>query len=331
MKIAIINCYFGKFPSYFQLWLDSCKFNSKFDFIIFTDIQAENYNIPSNVHIIEKSWDELIKIIQSKFSFKVQIESPYKLTDFKVAYGYIFSEYLEKYDYWGYCDIDLIFGNLSKYIFPRIFQKYEKIYRLGHLTLLENNEKMLKLFTKKGAPFSFEEVFSSKYFYSFDEHAGLMSIAKFNNIREYCEEDMADISCRISRLTVSRQKNYRHQVFYYENGHVFRAYINNSGEVNRDEFVYIHLQKRRMKNEDKNLENGYYILKNEFIKKNEQGIPSFDTVIKLSNYIDDITEKKEMQQYYFLKIKQFFYSSFFEKKIWLKQKYAEKMLNKVGE
>lgn len=322
MKIAIVNCYFGAFPNYFQLWLNSCKFNSDFDFIMFTDESVENYIIPENVHVIKNSWDELKTIIQSKFEFEVQIESPYKLTDFKAAYGYIFSKYLEKYDYWGYCDVDLIFGDLSKFVMPKLYQGYEKIYQLGHLTLLKNNKKLTELFMQNGAPFSYQEVFSNKQFYSFDEHAGLMSISKFNEILEYHAEDMADISCRISRLKASRQKNYQNQVFYYEDGHVLRAYIDDLGEVKTDEFAYIHLQKRKMVNHASS--NMYYIFSNQFVDKTENGTPNINTIKKLSGFQSDWIENKEHKQYYISKLAEFFCSSFAEKRIWIIQKRAER-------
>ena len=322
MKVAIINCYYGTFPAYYQLWLDSCKCNEKFDFFVFTDALVDDYCIPHNVHIVNMKWNNLIDLIQSKFDFQLQIESPYKLTDFKVAYGYIFSEYLKDYDYWGYCDVDLLFGNLSKFLFPLMEQGYEKIYRLGHLTLLKNNNKLTLLFMASGSPFSYKEVFSNKQFYSFDEHAGLMSISRTNGIKEYYKEEMADISCRVSRLTVSRNENYQNQVFFYENGAVYRAYLDAKSIVETDEFVYIHLQKRKMDTMPST--HSFYILSHDFVDKNEIGSPKADTIVQMSGNISRQDEKKERYSFYFQKLRQFLRASFKEKQIWIKQKFAEK-------
>ncbi len=323
MKAAIINCYYGKFPDYFQLWMESCRNMSHFDFFLFTDIEIDNKIIPQNVHVIIKNWEELLIKIQSKFDFKICIESPYKLTDFKVAYGYIFDEELKKYDYWGYCDVDMIFGDLERYLLPRFEENYEKIYRLGHLTLMKNNKKMRELFMQKGGGFSYKEVFSKKECYSFDEHVGLMSITLANGVNEYYIEEMADISCRVSRITVTRQKNYKYQLFYYEDGHVYRAYINENGSVKVDEFSYIHLQKRKMKtiSDSKN----FYILGSGFLKKKELGIPNRETIVSLSEYISSDIEEIEKRQYYKLKIVQFIKCSLKKKEIWIKQKKAERV------
>ena len=45
MKIAIIVPYFGKMPNYFQLFLNSCASNKKFDWLIFSDDKAK-YDYP---------------------------------------------------------------------------------------------------------------------------------------------------------------------------------------------------------------------------------------------------------------------------------------------
>ena len=46
------------------------------------------------------------------------------------------------------------------------------------MTILENTPRIIYLFEKEGGAFKYTEVFSNKEFYSFDEHAGLMSIAR---------------------------------------------------------------------------------------------------------------------------------------------------------
>ena len=39
---------------------------------------------------------EIREKIQSKFDFKISLEEPYKLCDYKPAYGYIFEEFIRK-------------------------------------------------------------------------------------------------------------------------------------------------------------------------------------------------------------------------------------------
>lgn len=319
MKLALLNCYFGTLPNYFELWLQSCATNSDVQFFLITDAKVPE-QIPNNVQIIHMTFANLVKKIQSKFEFKVSIQSPYKLTDFKPAYGYIFKALFEQYDYWEYCDIDLIFGNIMKFIAAPMEQGYEKIYRLGHLTIYKNTERMRKLFSQKGGVFYYREVFSKPEFYSFDEHAGQMLIAKKQGVSEYYQEDMADISCRLKRMTASRHDNYPYQVFYYENGAVYRAYTSN-GAIIIEEFSYIHIQKRKYVYEGK--ETCFYILSDRFLPKHNREHTE-EEIQSLSEYVSKKTDHKQLAAYRANKLYEFIKSTAKEKSIWIRIKISEK-------
>lgn len=319
MKTALLNCYFGQLPGYFALWLQSCAANPTVDFFLITD-NADFENVPENVTIIKMSWEEIVKKIDAQFDFPVAIDSPYKLTDFKPAYGDIFRDLFEGYAYWGYCDLDMIFGDLMKFIKDPIERGMEKIYRLGHLTVYKNTDRMRTLYRQKGASFSYREVFSKPEFYSFDEHAGQMAIALRQGVSEYAREDMADISCRIKRMTASRHINYPYQVFYCENGSVYRAYLDHD-KVYTEEFAYIHLQKRQYQTPDQN--DSYYILSDRFQKK-EPGIPNEEEIRMMSEFIGNEDDRRQLAAYRANKRKGFFFSPFRKKRIWLKIKLAER-------
>ena len=139
MKIAMIVAYFGTLPSYFQVFLDSCRMNRNFDWLIFTNDTTE-YNYPSNVHQIVMSFNECRQAVQKRFSFPVALKTPQKLCDYKCAYGYIFEDYLKDYDWWGHCDLDQIFGDLSVSVTEDRLNTLDKIYSLGHLTLYRNTD-----------------------------------------------------------------------------------------------------------------------------------------------------------------------------------------------
>ena len=80
------------------------------------------------------------------YSFEISLNSPYKLCDFRPAYGDIFQEELQDYDFWGYCDTDLIFGDICKYLTTNILKEYDKIFEYGHLTIFKNNNRMRNLY-----------------------------------------------------------------------------------------------------------------------------------------------------------------------------------------
>ena len=55
--------------------------------------------------------------------FEIVLNEPYDLCDFKVAYGEIFQEYLEPYDFWGFCDCDLIYGDIRHFLTEELLEK----------------------------------------------------------------------------------------------------------------------------------------------------------------------------------------------------------------
>lgn len=72
------------------------------------------------------------------------------MCDFRPFYGRIFKYYLRGYQFWGYCDIDIVFGDLSKVLNEDflsnidIFTAYDKSL-VGHFTVLRNTEEINNL------------------------------------------------------------------------------------------------------------------------------------------------------------------------------------------
>src|SRR5690606_41338474 len=83
MKIALINVYFGELPWYFPYFLFSSGYNPKVDFIIFTDDNTENFEIPKNVKIEEYSIKKFNESASKILGIPIDISTPYKLVRVK--------------------------------------------------------------------------------------------------------------------------------------------------------------------------------------------------------------------------------------------------------
>lgn len=88
-RIAILTCWRGPFPWYFSYFIHSCVYNPTIDFYIITDNQQSIYNKPANVKITYKTLKEIKSTATQKLGFAVNIGYPYKLCDFKPAYGFL--------------------------------------------------------------------------------------------------------------------------------------------------------------------------------------------------------------------------------------------------
>ena len=90
-RACFIIPYFGKLPNYFQLFLNSCAPNKKFDWLIITNDNRE-FSYPKNVKKIFMEWNDFKRFAQKKFKEKLALEYPTKLCDFKPTYGYLFED-----------------------------------------------------------------------------------------------------------------------------------------------------------------------------------------------------------------------------------------------
>jgi hypothetical protein len=161
--------YFGKFKNYFPLFLRSCGMNPEYDWLIVTDQDIEN--APGNVSVVSENFGDFKAEIQSKFDFPISLENPYKLCDFKPAYGYVLESRLAGYDYWGHCDCDMLFGNMPDLLEPLLAKGYDKLFAAGHLTIYRNDyENNRRFMARSGDGLSMHRVaFSRPEIFAFDE------------------------------------------------------------------------------------------------------------------------------------------------------------------
>ena len=108
-SIVIIFPYFGKLPVQYKMWRASALYNKTIDFMFFTDADVEP---AGNIIVHKMKFEEFRQIIQAVFDFPIVLDRPYKLCEYKQAYGYALQKYIPKYDYWGFGDLDLVYGDI---------------------------------------------------------------------------------------------------------------------------------------------------------------------------------------------------------------------------
>ena len=278
--IALIIPYFGRFNNYFHFWLESAKLNPSIDFHIYTDQQLNSID---NIIVHHTTFNELNKKIVHKLSMTLLdngmprinlggAAKPYKLCDYKPVYGIIFDEDLRAYDFWGHCDVDLIFGDIRKFITEDILNKYDRILSHGHFTLYRNNPETDNMFilsrdNEIGIP-SYEEVYTSNKSYCFDEWPGLSKLwSTMKPEKMYDQVIFDDINVYkghfVSNYKVETGATGSNEIFEYANGHLFRHY-SKEGKLGTEETLYAHFQKRNLEVQTSDY-NHYLIVPNKFI------------------------------------------------------------------
>lgn len=149
-KILMIQPYFGVFPVWFSAHLVSCGKNSSINWLFIHD--ADPPFCPfNNIQFVRMSLDDLNRLASEKLGTKIILQRPYKVCDLRPAFGLIFENYLVEYDFWGYFDLDLIWGNVRGFIGDDILDNHDVFsaaFHLirGHFALFRNIEIINHLF-----------------------------------------------------------------------------------------------------------------------------------------------------------------------------------------
>lgn len=142
-SILIIINYFGAWPEWFPIFLESCRANRTVHWLFHTDcaIPAET---PPNVTFSSISLARYYEQVSDSLGISFKPEEPYKICDVRPAYGVIYKNEIQSFDYFGYGDLDVIYGNIRRFYTPDVLthtliSAHGSIVS-GHLTLLRNEE-----------------------------------------------------------------------------------------------------------------------------------------------------------------------------------------------
>lgn len=267
-SIVIIIPYFGKLPTYFTIWLKSVEYNPTVDFKIYTDCKFEGV-LPRNVQIVNITWEELRNKVKRVCGEDIVLHQPYKLCDYRPVYGEIFEEDIQGYTFWGHCDMDLVFGDIRSFLKDEILEKYDRILSRGHFCLYRN-EKHVNLLYKETVKYSginYRDAFSTKYSCHFDEAYNIRNVFETQTYDDICFADIAYQTFQFSLAQEIEGQNAK-QIYKWNKGKLERYYLKN-GNIKTDEFMYIHLQKRKMDSHITGEEDTFLIIPNEFCPNRE--------------------------------------------------------------
>ncbi len=264
-SIVLIIPYFGKLPNYFPVWKQSALANPTVDFLFFTDV--DELQDEANIHTVHLSFEEFREIFQEKFDFPIAMNAPYKTCDFRPAYGYVLKQYIGKYDFWGHCDIDLIFGDIRKFITDDILENHQKILEHGHFTLYRNDEETNTVFMRCPGygDYDYRKVFTSDESMYFDEALGMQLITQRQQTITYDNQ-------QIFFDVLAGQKPFQHLnpydgvvIFRYDKGRL-TALVRREGAESREiELMYAHFQKRTMDYRRFQVGEAFYVVPNRLI------------------------------------------------------------------
>jgi hypothetical protein len=275
-SILVLLPYFGPFPRQFKFWWQSALNNTSVNFLIFTDNTIEKQQ---NIDVVKISFPEFENLIQAKFDFRIKLPSPYKICDYRGAFGYIFGEYTKGYDFWGFGDIDVVYGDIRHFLTDEVLSRHKVILGFGHLTLYQNIEECNHFFESKHDGFQYyKEVFTSPKSFLFDEflHGGLSDLWKYKDPSHLWDQKPFDdveipLKC-LNFRSIFNPSVSGNLIFEYSAPNLYRIFLNLHNQIVKEPTLYAHFQMRSFMRVKTNNTQKYLIVPNAFINHTEISI-----------------------------------------------------------
>jgi hypothetical protein len=235
----------GIWPLELPAFLISCKHNPTIDWKIVTNLEIPKDH-PSNVHFIKIELGELFERFETKVGKALPFTNLKKMGDVKATYGIIFDDIFNGYDYWGLCDMDIIWGDIRSYITDDVLDEYDIIssregWMSGHFSLYKNVPGIADIC--RYVP-EFSNTFNQTRYRSLDE----VQLTSFVN-RKIVKPDGTQLKVRMKKIQYDAGETQPGQAdpaskeeWKWENGRVFRLAKNDgTREQEPVETMYVHL------------------------------------------------------------------------------------------
>lgn len=258
-RFAVVVPYFGEFKPSAALFLNSCNRNPEIDWYIYTDCKVpENVVLGENIRWIETTLQDVHHLAETKLNRLVCLDRVYKLCDLKAFYGIIFQDDLAGYAYWGFGDVDVVYGRIVPYLERINYYAYDKINWMGHLCFVRNTPQCTQA-VLHSVPGTIEagEVLRREDNVGYDERDYNLK-CRACGMKIYTGKWAADIDIYYWRMRCVdlktfhyllntkdiryAPKNYARQMFALIDGRVYRVYVRHHA-VHFEEFAYIHFRR----------------------------------------------------------------------------------------
>lgn len=125
-SILFLIPYFGHWPFWMPLFLESCRYNPDIDWLLISDCPVP-VGLPDNVTVQAMDFPAYCRLATARLGITFTPEDPYKLCDIKPALGHIHEKSLQGYDFWAFGDLDVVYGDLRAWLSDELLARYDVI------------------------------------------------------------------------------------------------------------------------------------------------------------------------------------------------------------
>ena len=241
------------------LTLETMRRNATIDFHFFTD-NVPPEELPPNVRFHLGSFEDYIAHANKFLDFEFAPPDGYKLCDLRPLFGIIHADLIGSYDFYGWTDTDILFGDIRAFYTPDILNRYDVLSThahtiSGHMAIFRNNAKNRLMYRRI---YKWQEALQNPEFVGIDEHGirnaylytfwdkaqykfGLKVPVWFNGLFHHLRQRRIYLEEQYTTPFVARPwldgtlNSEQPAVWFYKNGR-----ITNARDGNRN-FIYLHL------------------------------------------------------------------------------------------
>lgn len=142
--------YFGQWPEWINLFIESCKRNPTVHWRFYTDC-GEPENKAGNVDYVHVSFTDYKALARERLGINFDPPAPYKLCDLRPCLGWIHGRDVAGFPFFGYGDVDVIYGNIRAFYTDDVLSRANVLSthpeRLaGHFAVLRNTRQFRHAF-----------------------------------------------------------------------------------------------------------------------------------------------------------------------------------------
>jgi hypothetical protein len=251
-RIALMIFFAGPLPDYTRYFSESLARNQDVDLdvYLFNDHLSQP-DLTGRLKKIPLTLEQFNRLASEKLNIPINVNWGYKLSEFRPAFGIVFEDYVKDYDFWGYCDLDIILGKINHFITEEVLENYDvitasEIQLVGHFVMFRNTpvltnlfrhtEDYIKMFTDNENYYNFDE--SCKRYFGkpipFDE---LKQKSQLVSIYDLVMNLKDEYDIRVYMNAMCREEppfkiTYKNGIFY--------------DAISQKEFLYFHLVKAKL-------------------------------------------------------------------------------------
>jgi hypothetical protein len=233
--LVLLCPYFGRWPVWINFFVESCKWNPDIRWRIYTDC-GEPENRADNIDYVPMQFDDYKALVCNRLNIAFDPVRPYKLCDLKPALGVVHEPEIVGYPFFGYGDLDVIYGNISRFYSPEKLADLDVVSthpeRLsGHFAVLRNTHTLRRCFER--IP-DYRAMLETPHYTAMDENHFSVVLLNSSTERSLFVEQYSTVLCW--RGWHDGTMNYPQRWFWR------RGHLTNERDGGR-EFLYLHFMR----------------------------------------------------------------------------------------